>query len=82
MQREILELLYERLRVPSFLHGGVPRRSILTHAICHVGMDMVGTLDVKDFFPRTKEAAVMPVLVEAGFVDVALADVIALSMLV
>ena len=81
IQRAILDLLYGRLRIPPYLHGGVPGRSIISHSKCHVGMDMVGTLDVKDFFPSTTEAAVTPVLVEAGFVDEALSDVICLSML-
>ena len=35
-------------------------------------MDMVGTLDVKDCFPSTTEAADTPVLVEAGIVNEAI----------
>jgi RNA-directed DNA polymerase len=81
VQRMLLEQLYKRLRIPSYLHGGVPGRSIITHAKCHVGMEMVGTLDVKSFFPSTSVLAVTPVLAEAGFTDGALSDVIAMSML-
>lgn len=81
VQRNLLDLLYKRLRIPAYLHGGIPGRSIVTHAERHVGMDMVGTLDVKDFFPSTGESAVSHVLLEADIHDMAMSDVLGLSML-
>ena len=80
LQRAFLEMLYGRLRAPSYLHGGIPGRSTITHAKYHVGAEMVATLDVKDFFPSTSDSAVSPVLAEAGFEDEALADALRLSM--
>jgi len=73
LQRRILRLLYLRIRVPGFLHGGLPNRSTLTHAAQHVGQRMVGTFDLRKFFPTTSPAHVLPVLLEAGFDDEAVA---------
>ncbi len=79
-QRSLLRLLYKRLRIPGYLHGGLPRRSIFTHASPHVGCVMVATLDVKSFFPSTTRRHVEPVFAAAGIVGDALEDVLALAM--
>lgn len=81
IQRSLLQFLYKRLRIPAYLHGGVPRRSILTHARPHVGQSMVATLDIRDFFPSTTTALVEPVFIQAGLIDEGLQDAIALTML-
>jgi RNA-directed DNA polymerase len=47
--------------------GGVPKRSIFTHAKPHVGKDMVATFDVKKFFPNTSATMVGVVLKQLGF---------------
>jgi len=80
-QRALLRVLYQRLRIPSYLHGGIPRRSIFSHASLHVGHTMVATLDVKSFFPSTTRRHVEPVFVTAGIVGEALEDALALTML-
>lgn len=46
-----LNKLLQRLKMPSYLHGGIKGRSIITNAIAHVGKPMVLGLDIKDFFP-------------------------------
>jgi RNA-directed DNA polymerase len=81
VQRKILNLLYSRLRIPGFLHGGLPNRSILTHAEQHVGKQMVGTFDLKNFYPSVSESHVMPVVQEAGIRGEAAAFLLELVML-
>jgi len=81
MQRNLLEFLYCRLRIPTFLHGGIPKRSIVTHATPHVGREMVATLDVRDFFPSTTPAHIEPVLEQAGLAREALSDVVRMTSL-
>lgn len=80
-QRRLLDFLYGRFRVPGYLHGGLPKKSAITHAKCHVGAAMVATLDVRDFFPSTNEAAVGAVLQAAGLRGQALDAALGISVL-
>jgi RNA-directed DNA polymerase len=80
-QRMLLRVLYQRLRIPIFLHGGIPRRSIVTHATMHVGHVMVATFDVKRFFPSTTRRHIEPVFSAAGLVGEALDYAIVLTLL-
>src|SRR6516225_5613342 len=41
IQSLLLRYFYKTLRLPSHLHGGLPGRSIVTHAAMHVGQAMV-----------------------------------------
>ncbi|MEX2114600.1 MAG: reverse transcriptase family protein, partial [Pirellulales bacterium] len=81
VQRILLKSLYSRVRMPSYLHGGLPKRSCITHARGHVGRAMVATLDVKSFFPSTNLSHIRPVYERLGFSNEALDDVIAMTML-
>lgn len=81
VQRILLKLLYKRLYVAPYLHGGIPKRSIFTHARVHVGKAMVATLDVRNFFPSTREALIRPVFERADITDQALDDVVRLTVL-
>lgn len=81
IQRALLKSLYCRLHIPKHLHGGVPKRSTVTHAEVHVGKSMVATLDVRSFFPSTTTEMIMPVLQAAGFRDAALIDAVSLVTL-
>src|SRR5579862_5179303 len=47
LQRRFYKVLANRVRYPRWMMGGVPRRSIFSHARPHVGKKMVATLDVK-----------------------------------
>jgi retron-type reverse transcriptase len=67
IQRCLLRRLYDTLRLPNYLHGGLPNRSIVTHATRHVGQPMVGTFDIRNFYPSTTRDKIEPVLFEAGF---------------
>ena len=81
VQRSLLGRVYQRVRIPPWMHGGVPKKSILTHARAHVGKTMVFTLDVRKFFPSTSAGHIAPVLAALGFVEEAAEDVISLVML-
>lgn len=69
VQRRILDFLAHHTTWPPHLHGGVPRRSILTNASVHVGKRMVANLDVKSFFPSIGVGAVQPILADLGIAE-------------
>lgn len=81
LQRQILERLYKSLRIPSYLHGGLPKRSIFSHAKPHVNQKYVSTFDICNFFPSITAPLLEPVFIEAGFDGPALAALIDLVTL-
>jgi RNA-directed DNA polymerase len=81
VQREVLRLLHKLFRMPKYLHGGVHRRSILTHAAPHVNKHMVATLDIEQFFPSTTILHVRRVFEAAGLKGSVLEDLLALTTL-
>jgi retron-type reverse transcriptase len=62
IQRRVLRRLLYRLQPHPAAHGFVPGRSIVSNARPHVGRRWVLTLDLKDFFPTTREEAVREAL--------------------
>lgn len=70
-QRVLFRSLQQFVSYPRWMHGGVPTRSIFTHARMHIGHRMVATLDVKAFFPSVTEDHVRAVLRRFGITDVA-----------
>lgn len=68
-QRAMVDRLYGALRIPQFLHGGLPRRSVQTFAQLHVGSVMVATLDVKDFFPSIDSQRVYDIAYGLGLAE-------------
>lgn len=72
VQHSFLHVLYESLKIPAFMFGGVPRKSIFGHAKKHVGREMVATLDVRNFYPSMKRNRVEELLFEVGLRDQAL----------
>lgn len=59
----------KRIRLPNYIHGGIPGRSILSNAEKHVGKDMVANIDIKDFFPSIKFEMVVSTLERIGYDD-------------
>jgi len=57
------------LKWPAYLHGGIPRRSVLTNVKVHVGRYMVTNLDVRKCFPNTSGEMVREALCDIGFSD-------------
>jgi RNA-directed DNA polymerase len=80
IQRTLLQEFYRRVRVRSCLHGGIRGRSILTHAIPHVGRQMVATLDIRKFFPSTTCLHIEPIIKDLGFSDEAAEVILSLVM--
>ncbi len=58
LQRRILRRLLARLRAHPAATGFERFHSIATNALCHAGQAVVLRLDVRDFFPSTREARV------------------------
>ena len=81
IQRSVLDLLYNRVCLPNYLHGGLPNRSVIGHAKTHICQPVVMTVDVTEFFPSTRESHLRPLLEVLGFHDEALEDLIALVTL-
>ena len=52
---------------PSYIHGGIKRRSVLTNAEHHVGKYMITNIDVKDCFPNTSFETINRALLNIGF---------------
>lgn len=59
LQRAILRRLLARLRVHPAVHGFEPGRSIVTNAREHVGQKLIVKVDIKDFFPSTRQQEVV-----------------------
>ncbi len=81
IQRLIYRKLAGQVRYPRWMMGGVPLRSIFTHAKCHVGKEMVATFDVHSFFPSVTPAQVRSLLARFNIVAQALDAVIRLTTL-
>lgn len=81
VQRRLYRTLQDRVRYPRWMMGGVPGRSIFTHARPHVGCAMVATLDVKSFFPSVTELHVRGVVEQFGIASDATDAVVRLTTL-
>lgn len=51
IQRRIADLLTNGYRAKSCNHGFLPKRSIVTNALTHVGKPLILNIDLEDFFP-------------------------------
>ena len=58
VQRWILQNILERLPVSAAAHGFVKGRSIVTNAACHVGRELVVSIDLQEFFPSVSSGTV------------------------
>ena len=75
LQRIILQRLYDCLHIPSYLHGGLPNRTVFSHARTHLKKSYVSTFDIRNFYPSVQVKHIRPVLIEAGFDGAALSAV-------
>lgn len=56
-QRNLIATVFNEIELPSYLHGGISGRSIITNARSHLHKQWVVSVDLKDYFPsihRTK----------------------------
>ena len=66
IQHNIKEYLKTKLAWTQVVHGGVPKRSIVTNARPHVNKVQVVNLDISKFFPSVKPVFVQSALERAG----------------
>jgi RNA-directed DNA polymerase len=81
LQRSLLGIIYKRVQLRTCLHGGIRRRSIVTHASPHVGRFLVATLDIRKFYPSTTPEHLAPVFAAIGFLNEASEDLLGLVTL-
>lgn len=62
IQRRVHKRILKEVRVPQYLHGGLPGKSTRSLAVNHQAADCVVTVDVRDFFPSISQGAVETVL--------------------
>ena len=67
LQKRIYRRLLRLLPMPSWLHGGIPRRSPLTNAGVHLGKRYVVRLDIVEFFDRITPAQIFEVWRRLGY---------------
>lgn len=79
--RTLLVVMYRRVVLPPWLHGGIRGRSIFTNAKLHVRKQMVATLDIRKFYPSTTRSHLEPVIAALGFEGEAANDVCSLVLL-
>lgn len=51
---------------PSYIHGGIKKRSVLTNAKSHLGKYMIINMDIKDCFPNTSSEIINEALLAIG----------------
>lgn len=50
IQKGIYLKLLKKIHLPPCAHGGIPNKSIITNAKCHINKDWVANIDIKKFF--------------------------------
>ncbi len=67
VQRWILDHILYKMSVGDYVHGFVPKRSILTNASIHVSQNLVLGIDIKDFFPSINFNSVFKIFKSVGY---------------
>ena len=67
IQRWILDHILYKMNVGDYVHGFVPKRSILTNASIHVSQNLVLGIDIKDFFPSISFNSVFRIFKSVGY---------------
>ena len=67
IQRQLLEVLVQKLPVTDYAHGFRPGRNIRSGAAPHVGRRVVLHLDLQNFFPTVTFARVRGFLIACGY---------------
>ena len=66
VQRAVAGWLADQIPVPRDIVGGIRGRSVRDHALPHVGAPCVATLDLRNFFPRSRANVLQKQLLQAG----------------
>jgi RNA-directed DNA polymerase len=67
IQRKILDLIISKTKLPNYVYGHGPLKSIVHNAMTHVKNDCLLNVDIKDFFPSVHYMKVHKLFCELGF---------------
>jgi retron-type reverse transcriptase len=67
VQSHVQAFINKQINWPSYIHGGIKERSVLTNARSHVGKYMIINIDIKDCFPNTSSDIINEALLVVGF---------------
>jgi len=67
IQQWILNKILYKISIGDYVHGFVPKRSILTNASNHVNQNLVLGIDIKDFFPSVDIKRVTEIFLCVGY---------------
>lgn len=67
VQKRIYNLLLRSLSPHPSTMGFLPGKSIVHHAVKHVGQEVIIKLDIKDFFPKTKAKKIHEFFLKIGW---------------
>ncbi len=68
VQSHVQAFINKHIIWPSYIHGGIKERSVLTNAKAHVGKYMITNIDIKDCFPNTSYEIINESLLTIGAV--------------
>src|SRR5580698_9367743 len=67
MQDKIKDRILSTAKFPSYLHGGIKKKSALTNIRNHVKKEAVLALDIKNYYPSIRPEKVAKVFEKLGF---------------
>ena len=67
IQSHVHAFINKHINWPSYIHGGIKKRSVLTNAKSHIGKHMITNIDIKDCFPNTSSEKINEALLAVGF---------------
>lgn len=67
VQSHVQAFINKHIIWPSYIHGGIKKRSVLTNARSHLGKYMITNIDIKDCFPNTSPEIINKALLAVGF---------------
>lgn len=67
VQRQIVETIFNRIPLPSYVQGGVRGRSAYSNALVHAGNQRLVTIDIESFFTNVSNLHVYSMWIDLGF---------------
>lgn len=66
-QKWILRYILNNYQLPDCVHGFTSHKSIVTNALCHIGKNEIGCMDIKDFFPTVNSSMIMDIFLSMDY---------------
>lgn len=67
IQKTLLRGIYGHVRWLGCLHGGIPKKSVISNARCHLNQYLVTTYDISDFFSSTTDKMIRECFISMNF---------------